>query len=163
MKTFRQISLLLLLFLLAVSSTAFAADWQRIGANDKCAHFFDRDSIRYERFYPPFFGKSRPDTSRITYWEKITIAPEEAEAMAEELDDPRYLHLDYVLLLETASLHDRTITIREEIRYDRAGNILLRDLSERVSNIIPGSWGETVFNTVVDYARLHHEELLQNT
>ena len=87
MKTFRQISLLLLLFLLAVSSTAFAADWQRIGANDKCAHFFDRDSIRYERFYPPFFGNSRPDTSRITYWEKITIAPEEAEAMAEELDD----------------------------------------------------------------------------
>ena len=112
----KKIFLLGTLFLLLLSNTAFAANWQWVDSDDECGWFIDTDNMRYEltqSIYPTV------DTSRITFWEKIFYTQAGANEFAKRVNDWRYRDLAYSLDLQTISLPPSTCLKKKAMIFSR--------------------------------------------
>lgn len=137
------------------SSISHAANWQWIDSNDKVGYFFDSDTIRYEKKLFVQKGESPIDFTQVTCFVKQVFTQEAIKDI--------YPGLDHMVKLYTFSLSNRTITHQETTCYDQRGVVLSRDTKISSSNIIPDTWGESMFNSIRDYARRHHDELIDHT
>ena len=154
MKKF-MFSLLIVTFVVLSSSISYAANWQWIDSNDKVGYFFDSDTIRYEEKIFVQKGESPIDFTQVTCFVKQTFTQEAIKDIFPELD--------HTVDLYTFSLSNRTITRKETICYDRHGAVLYSDKKISSSNVLPDTWGESMFNCIRDYARRHHDELIEHT
>ena len=159
----KKIFLLGTLFLLLLSNTAFATNWQWVTSDAKYGWFFDTDTIHYELTQPLHSDKSTVDVTLITFWEKIVITPDGAKEFAKTMNDQRYRNAAYAKNLETISLRHKASLTRETIFYDKNGSIIYIDSgSGSFWPIIPGSYAEDMFLAVHNYARTHHAQLIRN-
>ena len=156
----KKIFLLGTLFLLLLSSTAFATNWQWVDSDDECGWFIDTDNMRYEltqSIYPTV------DTSRITFWEKIFYTQAGANEFAKRVNDWRCRDLAYSLDLQTISLRDKTCIIFATYYYRKDGSLIkAEEEGYDILQIVPETFGEAVFFAVRDYARTHHAQLVRN-
>lgn len=156
----KKIFLLGTLFLLLLSSTAFAETWQWVDSDDRIGWFFDTDAIHYEltqSAYPSV------DTSRITFWEKNVYTQIAANEFAKETNDWCLRDLAYVLTLQTISLRHKTRTILASYYYRENGSLIYSDEGFcDTFRVVPETFGEEVFLAVRDYARTHHAQLVRN-
>ena len=148
-------SLLAAVLVILSSSVSHAANWQWIDSNDKVGYFFDSDTIRYEKKLFVQKGESPIDFTQVTCFVKQVFTQEAIKDIFPELD--------HTVDLYTFSLSNRTITSKETICYDRHGAVLYSDKKISSSNVLPDTWGESMFNCIRDYARRHHDELIDHT
>lgn len=148
-------SLLAAVLVILSSSVSHAANWQWIDSNDKVGYFFDSDTIRYEKKLFVQKGESPIDFTQVTCFVKQVFTQEAIKDIFPELD--------HTVDLYTFSLSNRTITSKETICYDRHGAVLYSDKKISSSNVLPDTWGESMFNCIRDYARRHHDELIEHT
>lgn len=158
----KKIFLLGTLFLLLLSNTAFAANWQWVISDDKFGWFFDTDAIHYELTQPLYSDKPTVDVTLITFWVKTVITPAGANELVKTSNNRRYRNAAYSMILETVSLRHKTHMIRQVTFYDKRGNIIATGTGVDVNYIIPGSYDDAVFLAVRDYARTHHAQLVRN-
>ncbi len=158
----KKIFLLGTLFLLLLSNTAFATNWQWVTSDAKYGWFFDTDAIRYELTHPLYSDKPIVDVTLITFWVKTVITPAGANDLVKIANDRRYRNATYSIMLKTISLRHKTYIIRQATFYDKNGNIIETGKGGDVNYIIPGSYDDAVFLAVRDYARTHHAQLIRN-
>lgn len=157
MKKF-MFSLLIATFVVLSSSISYAANWQWVNSNDEVGYFFDTETIRYELKF-----NDAVDTKKITFWEKLVFTQAAVEKMTENMNDQSLKTLSYILSSKTFNLIERSYTTHETIFYDYNGDIMWRSKKEKTDHITPDSFGEDVFIAVSDYARRHHDELIDHT
>lgn len=159
----KKVFLLGTLFLLLLSNTVFAANWQWVMSDDRCGWFFDTDAIHYELTQPLYSNEPTVDATLITFWVKTVFTPEGANELVRISNNRRYRNTAYSIVLKTASLRHKTYVIRQATLYDKSGKIIETGKGVGVNNyIIPGSYDDAVFLAVRDYARTHHAQLIHN-
>ena len=150
-------SLLIAAFVALSTSVGYTANWQWIGSDDEIGCFFDIDTIRYAS------SKSGVDESRIVCWEKLVYTQKGADDMSSLVKDSRLHDLDYSLELKIYSIPDHSFILRSMTGYDHNGKILYDYTYDKFFLIKPDSRAEYIFETVRDYARRHHDELIERT
>ena len=156
MKKF-MFSLLIATFVVLSSSISYAANWQWINSTDEIGYFFDTETIHYG------LSKSGIDKTKIVCWEKQVYTQKGADGLADSTKDSSLHDLDYSIDLKIYSIPDRSFILHSMIGYDHNGKILYDYTYDRFFLIIPDSNAEYIFETILDYARLHHDELIEHT
>ncbi|MFC2301843.1 MAG: hypothetical protein ACFNJM_07940, partial [Selenomonas artemidis] len=146
-----------------LTSTTYAANWEKIDSTRKADWFFDTDSIRYELKHDDLTNQDVPDTTKITYWEKAVIPDKVLEdAKKNAYKTHKILATKYRLRIITLSLPHRTFTVHESIQYTPYWIILFHDTKESSERIVPGTRGEKIYNVIREYARTHYDQLVKN-
>ena len=125
------------------SSVSHAANWQWIGSNDEVGCFFDK--------------------TKIVCWEKAVFTQKGADLMAEQAEDPRLHHLDHVIALKYYLLPRHSYILRHITFFDHDDNVISSLDYKKEILIIPDSKDDYIFISIRDYARRHHDELINHT
>ena len=139
------------------SSVSHAANWQWIGSNDEVGCFFDTETIRYG------LQKSGVNKTKIVCWEKAVFTQKGADLMAEQAEDPRLHHLDHVIALKYYLLPRHSYILRHITFFDHDDNVISSLDYKKEILIIPDSKDDYIFISIRDYARRHHDELIDHT
>ena len=150
-------SLFVAAFVALSTSVGYAANWKWVTSNDEVGYFFDTETIRYR------LSKSDIDETEIVCWGKAVYTQKGADLMANQAEEPRLHGLDCVIVLKYYSLPRHSYILRHIAFFDRNGNIIHSLDYNKEIPIVPDSKEEYIFNSIRDYARRHHDELIDHT
>ena len=163
MKTVFRLTILMLVTLVLSSGSTFAATWRWVGSDDKTGFFYDTDEICFGKKPQNNVWGVAPDFTRVICWTKTVYTPGEAAQYAEAIRDSRYYRLGYVISLVTFSIPNKTYTSHSSTYYSTEGDVIDSSDYEYTLNILPDSWGEALYDDIVDYARTNKSILAGKT
>ena len=161
MKALFRLTVLMLVALVFLSNVALAVTWQRV--NNATGVFFDTDEICFGKRLNNVSLSVEPDFTRVICWTKTEFTPREAAQFVEVLKDFRYYSLDCTIALITLSIPDKTYTVHRYTYISTNGSII-KDIDDGYTfKILPGSWAETQYEDIVNYALANEKILTQHT
>lgn len=163
MKVLFRLTVLMLVTLVLSSGAAFAATWKWVGSDDKVGFFFDINEICFGTKAQNNIWGEAPDYTMIICWIKTAYTPEGAAQYAESIGDSRYYQLDHIVDLVSISIPNKTFTIYSSAYYSTEGVVIDSSNLQHTVNILPDSWGEALYNDIVDYARTNKSILAGKT
>lgn len=170
MKALRILVILMLTCLALSSGSAHAATWNWVGSDDKTGWFYDIDEICFAKKSPSNLWNAtvlpnipEPDVTNVIFWAKVVYTPKGAAERATYTNDPYLYKLRENISLLSISIPNKTITTYATTGYTNEGSVIYSDEYTYTERIYPNSWGEALYNDVVQYAREHHDVLRWHT
>lgn len=164
MKAKRIASLVLILLVAMSSATAMAADrWLFLTMQNDGTYYFDTESIEYKIESDKTESNNiNVNKEEIYYWEKQFYSTEKAKKHAKQLDDKRFSKVAYTLDYIKLTKKPKTRTVISTIYYDQDGKTIMsfshKD-DEGAMILAPDTLGEYLFDLVVEYCKVHDEEI----
>lgn len=156
-------SLFVAVFVALSTSVGYAANWKWIASSDTHGYFFDTESIRYGITLSYKTMRDELDTRRIAYWLKVVYTDESSAEFAQIVGNDLYRSITYSIASQNISIPNNSITTHSITFYDKDGKIIDAYKKDFFEEIIPDSYGYTISETIRNYAKEHHDEVVRNT
>ena len=146
--------ILVVISLLLLTTSCFAANWQWLGSNANMGVFVDTSSIKFD------MSKTNRiiNRDRIYFWVKY----EYDEAYAQKNIDPP--NTKYIIAHDGLDFKANEMIYPKAIMYDKDGNSIGEDNPVlHWQPIVPGSLGDSLQKYLADYVSKHVEEIEQRT
>ncbi len=162
MKILFRLTILVVIALTLSSGSVFAATWQPIYGSTGA--YYDTDEMCFgTKLSNTNFLSVEPDFTRIVCWTKTVFTAEEASLFAETLKDSRYYRLGYTINLITISIPNQTYTSHRCVYISVDGTVINDSDDEFTFDILPTSWTGRLYDSILNYARINKDILVQNT